>query len=374
MIKIVADDKIPFLKGALDKVANVIFMPGHLIDNKALLDADAMIIRTRTKCNEDLLKGTRVRFIGTATIGFDHIDTHYCQHNNITWTNAPGCNSASVNQYIVSALLTLSHHHKYPLEGKTIGIVGVGNVGTKVAKSARILGMNVLQNDPPRARKERKSDFVLLGDILYNADIITLHVPLNVVGEDQTWHLFNEKSFKKMRKGSWLINSSRGEVVDNTALKIALAHDKIKSINDVFENEPDIDLDVMKMSFISTPHIAGYSTDGKANGTSMIIRALSRFFGIDLIHWFPDNVPGPSKSEITINGAGKSNNDIIREAVILSYNILNDDEKLRLNPTEFEHHRGNYPVRREFPYYTIKTINCKPDLIQKLKDLGFKIS
>jgi len=206
-MKIVADDKIPFLRGALEKFAEIKYLPGKDIRNEMIRDADALLIRTRTKCNEELLKDTSIRFIGTATIGFDHIDIHYCEKNNITWTNAPGCNSSSVQQYITAALLRISKDHHLNLEDKTLGIVGAGNVGSKVEKAAKALGMNVMLNDPPRERREGKKNFVLLGDILYNADIITVHVPLNIVGEDCTWHLFGEKSFKKMRKGTWFINT-----------------------------------------------------------------------------------------------------------------------------------------------------------------------
>lgn len=372
-MKIVADDKIPFLRGVLEKVAEVVYLPGHLIKRDDLLDADALLTRTRTKCTEALLEGTRVRFIGTATIGHDHIDTHFCEKHGIYWTNAPGCNSGSVCQYVTASMLTFAHQHNIVLEGKTIGIIGVGNVGSKVARTAAALRMNVLLNDPPREKAEGKKDFVLLGEILYNADIITVHVPLKIVGEDSTWHLFNEKSFKKMKKGTWFINSSRGEIVDTPALKTALSNNKVKTILDVWENEPDIDQQVMNMSFISTPHIAGYSTDGKANGTSMIVKALCDFFELPLRNWYPSDVPSPLKPVINLDGTGKDDQEIIREAVIHSYNILNDDERLRLNPNQFENQRGFYPLRREFASYTVITKGCSNEVKTKLETLGFKI-
>jgi erythronate-4-phosphate dehydrogenase len=372
-MKIVADDKIPFLRGALEQMAEVLYMPGKDITNESLRDADALLVRTRTKCNSDLLKNTKVRFIGTATIGFDHIDTHYCEKNGIAWTNAPGCNSSSVRQYIVSALLKLSKDHSFNLEGKTIGIVGVGNVGSKVEEAARILGMNVMLNDPPRARREGNKKFVLLGDILYNADIITAHVPLNIVGEDQTYHLFNEKSFKKMRKGTWFINTSRGEINDTTSLRRALSTDKIRAVLDVWENEPDIDNGLMHLAFLATPHIAGYSTDGKANGTAMVVNSLSEFFGLPLKSWYPQNVPDPPSSEIHINCKGRDDIDIIREAVNNSYNIEKDDIKLRLAPADFEKQRGDYPLRREFPAYRVRLKQGGKEVRNKLKELGFRV-
>ena len=174
-MKIVADDKIPFLKGALEPYAEVVYVSGKEIDRKTLLDADALLVRTRTKCNESLLRGTSVRFIGTATIGFDHIDTTYCRKHKIVWTNAPGCNSSSVQQYIAASLVKIASEFRFELKGKTIGIIGVGNVGSKVEKFARAIGMKVLLNDPPRARREGNGSFVKLADILQESDFITLH-------------------------------------------------------------------------------------------------------------------------------------------------------------------------------------------------------
>lgn len=371
-LKIVADDKIPFLRGALEKFANVIYLPGRDINNEILKDADALLTRTRTKCNEDLLKGTSVKFIGTATIGFDHIDIRYCEKNNIKWVNAPGCNSSSVQQYITAALLRIAADNHFNLEEKTLGIVGVGNVGSKVETAARLLGMNVMLNDPPRERREGSKNFVLLGDILYNADIITVHVPLNIVGDDCTWHLFNEKSFKKMRKGTWFINTSRGEVADTVALKKALSNDKIRAVLDVWENEPDIDMSLMHLAFIATPHIAGYSTDGKANGTARVVNSLAEYFNLPLKNWYPQNVPLPAGINIVIDCKGKTDTEIIREAVNRTYNIERDDIGLRLSPHDFEKLRGDYPLRREFSTFNVKLKPSSAVLRRKLEGLGFR--
>ena len=371
-MKIVADDKIPFLKGVLDPYANIIYLPGKEITRKVLIDADALLIRTRTKCTEALLKGTGVRFIGTATIGFDHIDTRYCGYKNIFWTNAPGCNSSSVQQYIAGALLKMSSQSGFNLKDKTIGIIGVGNVGSKVEKFARIMGMNVLLNDPPRARREGQKNFASLGTILYESDIITVHVPLNVVGEDCTYHLFNTRAFKKMRKGTWFINSSRGEVTDTAALKKVLSSGKLGgAVLDVWEHEPDIDLELMSGTFISTPHIAGYSTDGKANGTSMVVNSLCKHFNLPLTGWYPGNVPEPEKPLISINCKGLTDEDIIREAVFHTYNIDEDNVNLRINPSDFEKLRGNYRVRREFKAFTVKLSGGSKQVRKKLEEIGF---
>jgi erythronate-4-phosphate dehydrogenase len=374
MIRIIADDKIPFLKGVLEPYADVVYLPWKDITRKVLTDADALLTRTRTKCTETLLKGTGIRFIGTATIGFDHIDTRYCKKNKIFWTNAPGCNSSSVQQYMAAALLKMASEFRFRLKDKTIGIIGVGNVGSKVEKFARLMGMKVLLNDPPRARKEGEKNFVSLGTVLYESDIVTLHVPLNVVGEDRTYHLFDEKTFKKMKKGAWFINTSRGEVAETGALRKILASGKLSgSVLDVWENEPDIDLELMSETFLATPHIAGYSTDGKANGTSMAVNSLCRFFDLPLKEWYPADVPEPAIPVTTIGCTGKTDEEIVREAVFHTYNIDEDNISLRFSPSDFEKQRSEYRLRREFPAYTIKLKVGTKQISKLLKEIGFRV-
>lgn len=374
-MKVIADDKIPFLKGVLEPYAEVVYIPGNQIDREIVKDSDALLIRTRTKCTEKLLDGTNVRFIGTATIGFDHIDTGYCFTNKITWTNAPGCNSSSVQQYIAAALLKLSFKDGLNLEDKTLGIVGVGNVGSKVERFGRILGMNVLINDPPRARREGEKNFNSLNTVLSESDIVTIHVPLNVDGEDYTYRLFDEEKFKKIKKGAWFINTSRGEVTDTNALKKALHSGKLSgTIIDVWENEPDIDRELMAGTFISTPHIAGYSTDGKANGTAMVVNALSKYFNLPFKEWYPVNVPLPASPFISIDCEYQTEDEVIREAVLHTYNIDEDNVKLRLSPADFEKLRGEYPARREFTSYSVKLSNGSEKIMKILGDLGFRIT
>jgi erythronate-4-phosphate dehydrogenase len=374
-MKIVADDKIPFLKGVLEPYADMIYLPGKLINRKVLIDADALLIRTRTKCTEALLKGTSVRFIGTATIGFDHIDTRYCEKKGISWTNAAGCNSSSVMQYMAAALFKMSSEFRFDLKDKTIGIIGVGNVGSKVEKFASIMEMKVLLNDPPRARAEGDKNFVSLGTVLFESDIVTAHVPLNIVGEDSTYHLFNEKAFKKMKKGTWFINTSRGEIMDTPALKKALGTNKLGgAVIDVWEHEPDIDLELMSGTFLATPHIAGYSTDGKANGTSIVVNSLCKYFNLPVKEWFPVNLPEPDKPFITIDCSGKSDEDIVREAVFHTYNIDEDNIKLRFSPSDFEKHRDEYRERREFHAYSVHLKGSSEKNITMLGELGFRIN
>jgi erythronate-4-phosphate dehydrogenase len=374
MIRIIADDKIPFLKGVLEPYANVVYLPGKQITSEVVKDASALLIRTRTRCNHDLLEGSKVRFIGTATIGYDHIDTDFCERTGIEWTNAPGCNSSSVQQYVTSALLKLASRPGFILKEKTLGIVGVGNVGSKVEKTAKLLGMNVLLCDPPRARKEGSGKFVPLVNVLQEADIITAHVPLSFIGNDKTFHLFNHKSFNKMKQGAWFINSSRGEVTDTAALKKALKSGKLSgAVVDVWENEPDIDRELLDMSFVATPHIAGYSADGKANGTAMIVNSLSRSFNLPLCDWYPQDVPVPVNTLIEINALKKAGQEIIKEAVLHTYDISGDDSRFRSSPLDFEKQRGDYPLRREFTSYTV-TLNGGTKTVRKiLEGMGFKL-
>ncbi|OFY61433.1 MAG: erythronate-4-phosphate dehydrogenase [Bacteroidetes bacterium RBG_13_42_15] len=373
-MRIIADDKIPFLKGVLEPFAEVTYLPGNQINRTNIMGSDALLVRTRTRCNSELLAGTPVKYIGTATIGFDHIDTAFCEENNIKWISAPGCNSSSVQQYIAAALLRISAESGLSLKGRTIGIVGVGNVGSKVQNLANVLGMNVLLNDPPRERKEGKNNFVGLDQLLIESDIITLHVPLNMDGEDRTFHMFNNEVFSKVKRRCWLINSSRGEVVETEALKNALSGERIGgAVIDVWEREPEIDIPLMHMAFLATPHIAGYSADGKANGTAMIVKNLCESFNIPLTSWYPSEVPGTHDPVLEIDCAGKTSEEIVRKAVNHTYNIVEDDVRLRFDPSRFEKERENYPVRREFSYYSINLNDGNEEAEKLLRDLGFKV-
>ena len=375
-MKIVIDDKIPFIKGVLEPYADVVYLPGAAITRNDVADADALIIRTRTVCNEALLKDTSVKFIAAATIGYDHIDTGWCEASGITWTNAPGCNSGSVHQYIASVLATLSTHFGFRFEDKTLGIVGVGNVGSKVAQLGEVLGMKVLMNDPPRAEKEGPAQFVPLDEVLRMSDLVTLHVPLNCSGAHQTYHLFDTATFEQLPYRTILINSSRGEVIDSKALKNALKNRKIgAAVLDVWENEPNIDIELLSLLNIATPHIAGYSADGKANGTAMSVQALSRFFGLPLIDWRPSEIPDPQQPlHFELDCNGKSLQECLCEAIWQTYPVNDDDGRLRLSTDSFEKQRGNYPVRREFSAFTIDVKNEIPEIEERLQTLGFKIN
>ncbi len=373
-MKVVVDKKIPFISGVLEPYAEVVYLDGSEMSRSSVLDAEALIIRTRTKCDRALLDGTKVRFIASATIGFDHIDTAFCDANNIFWTNAAGCNSSSVQQYVAAALFHMADKHHYELARKTIGVVGVGNVGSKVAQFCRALGMRVLLNDPPRERREGSSDFVSLDTLIEEADFVTFHVPLNTGGTDKTLHLVDQDLLGKFRKHQILINSSRGEVVDGDALKPVLKSKLIKdSILDVWEREPEIDPELLGLVGIGTPHIAGYSADGKANGTAMSVQAFSRFFGLDLQEWYPEKMPLPAGTTLEFDCAGQSTQTVIATLVKRTYDLLTDDAKLRLSPGTFEQQRGEYPLRREFPTFTAMLLNAHGNLESVVQAIGFKL-
>jgi erythronate-4-phosphate dehydrogenase len=372
-MKIIIDDKIPYIQGAFENVAEVVYLPGSKTTPEIARNADAIVTRTRTICNEKLLAGSSVKFIATATIGFDHIDTDYCDVNGIRWTNAPGCNSKSVEQYIASALMVLAETKGWKLSEKCIGVVGVGNVGSKVARVAQILGMKVLQNDPPRERIEGSDQFVKLQTILEQADIITLHVPLNTKGEDATYHLADTNFFAALKRNPVLINSCRGEVTQTEAVINALKAGSISDfVCDCWENEPAIDLELLDLTTIATPHIAGYSKDGKAMGTLMSVQAISNFFDLGLNNWEPSGVELPSNPLIEIDGTELSEQEIISNVILHTYDIRTDDKAFRNNTELFEQLRGDYPIRREFPAFTVKLKNVDEKTSEKLNQLGFK--
>ena len=334
-MKFVVDDKIPYIREALALLADeVVYLKGSEISPDDVRDADALIVRTRTRCDERLLKGSKVQFVGTATIGYDHIDTTWCEQNGIVWTNCPGCNSGSVAQYIESVLLTLLPPSSSLLPKPTLGVVGCGHVGSKVCKVGERLGMRVLVNDPPLETTHPSPfttyPFVSLDTIAREADIITFHVPL----DDSTRYLADAAFFARLARQPVIINSSRGGVVDESALMQALDDGKVsRAVIDTWENEPDISRALLNKVYIGTPHIAGYSADGKVNADNMIAEALCRHFHLPLP---PRILPPPSPFHLppsTLHQTG--------------YDVMEDSRKLKTHPEKFEEFRGNYPVRRE---------------------------
>jgi erythronate-4-phosphate dehydrogenase len=372
-VKIVVDDKIPYIAGALEPFAEVVYLEGRRTGAADVRDADALVTRTRTRCDRSLLEGSRVRFIATATIGFDHIDTEFCRQAGIEWSNAPGCNAESVNQYMASCLFSLSERTQRPLAGQTIGIVGVGQVGSRVARTCERLGMRVLLNDPPRARREGDAGFVSLEQVRAESDFISFHVPLNMAGQDRTLSMVDDGFCASLGRRPVLFNTCRGEVFETAAVSGALQSGALSGlVLDCWENEPGIDLDLLGRVDFGTPHIAGYSRDGKANGTRTSVRAISRFFGLGIDDWEPKTLEAPSRPVIALSGTARSTEAWVAEAVLATYRIETDDRMLRADPAAFERLRGDYPVRREFGAYTVQTADVPEDVARLLSSMGFR--
>lgn len=365
MLNFVIDKDIPFIKGVFEPYARVVYLKGAEIDNSCLRHADALIVRTRTRCDAALLSDTRVRFIASATIGTDHVDLQYCNSHGIHFENAAGCNSSAVMQYVYTALFALVHKDSRILDdsarqGKrpVIGVIGVGNVGSKVAALGEYLGFDVLRNDPPReALQERAlaegrlsaneaTSYCRLGFLLRNSDIVTMHVPLL----DTTRGMAGSTFFSSMKPGAVFVNTSRGEAVDETAL-LASRRKLSGLIIDVWNNEPAINTALLGAADIATPHIAGYSVEGKANGTLMVVRAAARYFGIGELENYeiPKEMYDKSLTPV-LDLKGKGAGQIFKELYEI-FPIFNLDNLLRDNVSDFEHIRSNYKLRREFHVY-----------------------
>lgn len=341
-MKIVIDEAIPFVEGVFEPYAEVVYRPGPEICRKDLLDADALMSRTRTKCNAALLKGTGVKIIATATIGTDHIDFDYCRRAGIYVQSAAGCNSGGVMNYVFSALYGAASRRSIPLTGATIGIIGVGSVGSRVETMARHLGFKVLLCDPPRTEAEGPGQFCDLDYLLRNSDIVTLHVPL----DDSTRAMANAEFFAKMKMGAFFINTARGEVVVEKDLKKAIP--KLGPvIVDTWNNEPDVDPELISMVDIATPHIAGYSYQGKQRGTSMAVRSIARYFDIkELFEFFPaTDVKELEAVRLDLVGMTQGQ---ITSVFQYNYPVFTDDFMFRVAPDKFEKLRTDYRYRREF--------------------------
>lgn len=340
-MKFVADVDIPFLKGVLEPYAEVVYKKGMEICREDILDADAILIRTRTRCDASLLEGTKVSLITTATIGMDHIDLDYCRSHGIEVANASGCNAGGVMQYVFSALYGVAARKGIKIDGATIGIIGVGNVGKKIEYLAEYLGFKILRCDPPRAQREGSDGFCSLEHLLAESDVVTLHVPL----DESTRGMANADFFTLMKPGSIFINASRGEVVDEKAL--IEASPKFGAIViDTWNNEPDVDENLIDIVDIATPHIAGYSFQGKLNGTALAVRAVARHFGIDdLIGFFPVDELS-DREPLILDLKGKNQGEI---TAVFQYNypIFTDDFRFRMEPHKFEKLRSEYQYRRE---------------------------
>ena len=379
-MKIISDINIPFAQEFFSGHGEVLSCSGRDITQEMVADADAVLVRSITKVNQDLLEGSSVRFVGTATIGIDHIDEAYLTSKGIHFASAPGSNAQSVAEYVTAALLHLADKYEIDLAGKKLGVVGVGQVGSLVAQYALSLGMEVILNDPPLQIQTGLSQYRQIEEAL-EADFVTVHTPLTFEGEFETFHLVDSEFFALMKDGSFFINTARGAVMDTAALKKVLKKNKIAgSVIDVWENEPDIDVELLHLVDIATPHIAGYSFDGKVTGTKMIYDEFCDFFGIEP-HVPVLNLPEPQVPEILL-GRQDTSLGMVKEAVLAVYDVMADDFRLRGIEDEqkdcrgayFDSLRTNYQVRREFSNTQIVCSDCdeKGNVVKMLRELGFK--
>lgn len=377
---VVVDSKNPFLADALSSFAEVRQLSTSAITSASLRDADAVVVRSETKVGPALLDGTSIQFVGTATIGTDHVDLDYLARHGCGFAAAPGSNANSVAEYVAAALLETAARLQYSLNGRTLGVVGVGNVGSRVVRVARALGMHVLQNDPPLARATGNPVYVPL-DALMEADVLTLHVPLTRTGDDPTFHLFDGKRLARMKRGSILMNTSRGPVVESQALSSALASGHLGgSTLDVWEGEPDVAPGLISQVMIATPHIAGYSFDGKVNAARMMFEAIAQHFRVNTEWPVPKEMPPPLTVRFALPAHGESQ-EVIRAAVARCYSISEDDERFRslvsmpdeLRRAEFRRQRSAYPTRREFHATRIAGLAGRTRIGECLSALGFTV-
>ena len=380
-MRIVVDSKNSFVQETFLQLGRVDVLPTEAITREALRDADAVIVRSETRVDARLLEGTGVRFVGTATIGMDHLDTAYLADRGIACANAPGSNAESVAQYVAAALLALTAGREAGPAGMTIGIIGVGNVGSRVARVATGLGMRVLLNDPPLQRLTGDGRFLPL-DSLMGADILSLHVPLTHVGADATYHCFDEERLAGMKRGSVLINTARGAVVETRALRRALRDGHLAAaVIDVWEHEPTVDVELLGLARIATPHIAGYSLDGKLNAARIIFEALRAHAGSDASWRSPASLPPPAAAEIDARECIAGGPALLDDVVRRCYDIRRDSDDLQrslLMPhaeraDRFRVLRAEYPVRREFGATTVTVSRKRDGHAASFASLGFRV-
>ncbi len=382
-MKIICTTNIPFSEEAFSTLGDVEIHPASKISNSTLKDADVLITRSTLKVTSELLTSTKVKFVGTCTIGFDHMDIEYMEKNNIHWKNAAGCNANSVAEYLVAGLLYLSNKYNFQLKGKTIAVIGVGNVGKKVIEKSKALCLNVLKNDPPLFDETSDPSYQSLEEILPQSDIVTLHVPLTKKGKYPTYRMLNEDFYKLLKKCPIFINAARGGIMISDLFIKARDTELIKyAITDTWEGEPNFRLDVMERSNIATPHIAGHSFEGKVIGTYIIYKELCKFLNKPADWHYEKLLPPSTCPKLNIDAKNKSFEKVLHEAVKAVYDIEADDIRMRAiakesNPIKralsLEKLRQNYPIRREFRFTNINIKNASPEVIKALEALQFNV-
>ncbi len=381
-MKIVCAETVLLGREAFSSAGDTEVLPDREITQKHLTDADALIVRSKTAITPDLLHGTAVKFVGTATAGTDHIDAEHLRAQGIYWCAAPGCNANSVSEYLVAALLVLRRRHGFNLEGKTIGVIGCGNVGSRVVKKCEALGMRVLRNDPPLAAVAADPDFSPLEYVLAESDIVTLHVPLVKSKPWPTERLADYLFFEQLKPGAIFINAARGSVCDYDALLAARQSGAVsRSVVDVWSPEPAFRTDVLKLADLASPHIAGHSYEGKLNGTIACYNELCNFFEIPKQWDIAASLPAPQVPKIDVDCIGRDDEEVLLEIIEQVYDIETDDRLIREAATEhdlerarsFDALRKDYRVRREFMNTTVHAKNASQQLRQKIRDLGFSL-
>lgn len=381
-MKIVCAASVLLGREAFETLGETIVVPDRQINRTAVHDADALIIRSKTDVTAELLEGSHVSFVGTATAGFDHMDIDYLAKADLAWYAAAGCNANSVAEYITAALLYLAQSQNFKLEGLTLGIIGVGQVGSRVARKARLLGMRVLLNDPPLALKTGDPLYRPLEEILPQCDVVTLHTPLERKGPFPTEHLVNCRFFAQLKPGAIFINAARGEVMDTSSVLLALEKKVARhAILDVWEHEPVIARDLLAAVNLGSPHIAGYSFEGRFNGTVQCYHELCRFTETAPRWTPPHEITQPALPPITADATGLGLEAALACIILAAYDITADDRALRdgvpLDDQAWGRHfdtlRKNYPVRREFAVHPVHVKGAAPVLLELLRGFGFPI-
>ena len=378
-IKIIADRNIPQVAQAFAHIGELQLVDGRQLRTEQLADTQILLVRSVTKVNRSLLEHSAVRFVGSATIGTDHVDLEYLAQRGITFSNAPGCNATSAAEYVVAAVLHYVQVQRRDLAGLTVGVVGFGNVGSRVTAKLTALGCRLIAYDPPREQQWHDREYVSWAQI-QRADIVTAHVPLTKTGAYPTYHMFNADFFRGLRDDALFINTSRGAAVDEAALKQVLSEGKpLTLILDVWQHEPNVDLELLQQTLLATPHIAGYSAEGKHRGLEMVYQAACRFLAVEPEWSLADALP--MHSFVVEPDLSLRDNEVVRHLVRMAYDITQDDAAMRQQltlPAEqrgvwFDGLRKNYPVRREFAYYRVLIPAQRDALSQCLSQLGFNV-
>ncbi|MDN2480640.1 4-phosphoerythronate dehydrogenase [Vibrio agarivorans] len=373
-MKIIVDENMPYAEALFSQIGDVVLMPGRDLCADDLVDADALMIRSVTKVNAELIaKADKLKFVGTATAGMDHVDQALLQERGIFFTAAPGCNKVGVAEYVFSVMMVLAQQQGFSVFDKTVGIIGAGQVGSYLAQCLQGMGINVLINDPPKQQAGDTRKFTPLPELLEQADIITLHTPITREGEHSTHHLIDDSVLKQLRSDQILINAARGPIVDNQALKARLAkQDGFTAALDVFEFEPQVDMELLPYLAFATPHVAGYGLEGKARGTTMIFNAYCEFLKRENRAYAADLLPIAPTPKVQLDRAWDE--ATLHNLTQIIYDVRKDDSLFRreiAKPGAFDQMRKQYWDRREYSAITLsgdETCNLAP-----LSKLGFQI-